>query len=146
MLEERFIQFDIQVRTQREAVEALVALAAAEQRIADQQLVVQAVLLREEEGTTGFGQGIAIPHGKSASVLKPTLLVGRLGKPVDWQAMDDAPVDTLFLILVPETSHQEHLQLLAKLARKLMHEEFVATLRQLHNATEMFTFLQNELA
>ncbi len=146
MLEERFIQFDIQVRTQREAVEALVALAAAEQRIADQQLVVQAVLLREEEGTTGFGQGIAIPHGKSASVLEPTLLVGRLGKPVDWQAMDDAPVDTLFLILVPETSHQEHLQLLAKLARKLMHEEFVATLRQLHNATEMFTFLQNELA
>nr|NNM90908.1 PTS sugar transporter subunit IIA [Bacilli bacterium] len=146
MLEERFIQFDIQVRTQREAVEALVALAAAEQRIADQQLVVQAVLLREEEGTTGFGQGIAIPHGKSASVLEPTLLVGRLGKPVDWQAMDDAPVDTLFLILVPETSHQEHLQLLAKLARKLMHEEFVATLRQLPNATEMFTFLQNELA
>lgn len=146
MLEERFIQFNLQARTQREAVEALVALAAVNQRIADQKLVVQAVLLREEEGTTGFGQGIAIPHGKSADVLEPTLLVGRLASPVDWQAMDDAPVDTLFLILVPETSHQEHLQLLAKLARKLMHEEFVATLRQLHNATEMFTFLQNELA
>ena len=146
MLEERFIQFNLQARTQREAVEALVALAAVNQRIADQKLVVQAVLLREEEGTTGFGQGIAIPHGKSADVLEPTLLVGRLASPVDWQAMDDAPVDTLFLILVPETSHQEHLQLLAKLARKLMHEEFVATLRQLPNATEMFTFLQNELA
>ena len=103
MLEERFIQFNLQARTQREAVEALVALAAVNQRIADQKLVVQAVLLREEEGTTGFGQGIAIPHGKSADVLEPTLLVGRLASPVDWQAMDDAPVDTLFLILVPET-------------------------------------------
>jgi fructose-specific phosphotransferase system IIA component len=146
MLEERFIQFDMQVQTQREAVEALVALADAEQRIADQKLVVQAVLLREEEGTTGFGQGIAIPHGKSGGVLEPTLLVGRLATPVDWQAMDDAPVDILFLILVPETSHQEHLQLLAKLARKLMHEEFVATLRQLHTAKVMYAFLQNELA
>ena len=146
MLEERFIQFNLQARTQREAVEALVALAAVNQRIADQKLVVQAVLLREEEGTTGFGQGIAIPHGKSADVLEPTLLVGRLASPVDWQAMDDAPVDTLFLILVPETSHQEHLQLLAKLARKLMHEEFVATLRQQQTAKDMYAFLQNELA
>lgn len=107
--------------------------------------VVEAVLFRETEGSTGFGSGIAIPHGKSSHVIEPTLMCAKLAQPVAWQAMDEAPVTFLFMILVPEESHTEHLQLLAKLARKLMHAEFVDQLMSVQTPDNMVNFLKVEL-
>ncbi|WP_281173063.1 PTS sugar transporter subunit IIA [Alicyclobacillus herbarius] len=115
-------------------------------RVQDVEAVVKAVLQREQEGTTGFGHGIAIPHGKSSAVSQPTLIYGRLAQAVDWKAMDNQPVSVLFMILVPEQSHNEHLQMLAKLARRLMHKDFVEQVRTLSDAGELAAYVQAELA
>ena len=145
MIDEQFVMFHIQAATQRGAIETLVKEAARLGRVRDEKLVVDAVLQREEEGTTGFGKGIAIPHGKSDGVVEPTLMYGRLDTKIDWKSMDDAPVDKLFLILVPETSHTEHLQMLAKLARKLMHDEFVDALEGIMEPKALADFLKSQL-
>jgi len=145
MIDERFILFGMDATTQKDAIEALVSKAQAEGRVRDAGEVVKAVLEREKEGTTGFGKGIAIPHGKSKGVVEPTLMYGQVNHDLEWKAMDDAPVNKLFLILVPETSHEEHLQMLAKLARSLMHDEFVDALVTINDAKEMAEFLKAQL-
>jgi fructose-specific PTS system IIA-like component len=84
---------------------------------------------REREATTGFGGGVAIPHSKTDNVSDATLLFARLSQPVEWQALDGAPVSTVISILAPTAGADVHLQLLAKLARKLMHADFVEVLK-----------------
>ena len=84
---------------------------------------------REHEATTGFGGGVAIPHAKTDNVSEATLLFARLARPVDWRSLDETPVDTVLGILVPTEGNDLHLQLLAKLARKLMHADFVGVLK-----------------
>lgn len=84
---------------------------------------------RECEATTGFGGGVAIPHSKTDNVSDATLLFARLSQPVEWQALDGAPVSTVISILAPTAGADVHLQLLAKLARKLMHADFVEVLK-----------------
>ncbi|WP_067929150.1 PTS sugar transporter subunit IIA [Alicyclobacillus shizuokensis] len=146
MLEKQFVFFDVPGATQAEAVRYLVEQAARLQRVRDVDTVVAAVLQREAEGTTGFGHGIAIPHGKSAAVTEPTLIYGRMVQPVDWQAMDGQPVSVLFMILVPEASHNEHLQMLAQLARRLMHADFVEKVSTISDVEQLSEYVQAELA
>ena len=84
---------------------------------------------REQEATTGFGGGVAIPHSKTDNVSSAVLLFARLSQPVEWHALDDAPVSTVISILAPTSGADVHLQLLAKLARKLMHADFTEVLK-----------------
>lgn len=146
MIKEQNVIFDLDVKTQEEAIRSLVQKASDNGKVSNTETVVQAVLDREKESTTGFGKGIAIPHGKSSGVTEPTLMFARTTRNLEWASMDDQPVQIIFLILVPEESHSEHLQLLAKLARKLMHDDFVETLRHTKNAEELTGFLEKELA
>ena len=97
----------------------------------DASAVVADLRAREGEASTGFGDGIAIPHAKSPNVTAPSIVFARLGAGVEWNALDGEPVDTVINILVPEGgSNNTHLQLLAKLARNLVHKDFVAKLKQ----------------
>ncbi len=146
MLNESCVFFGIDAKTQREAVEYLVGKAKELGRVTDAGEVVKAVLEREAEGSTGFGKGIAIPHGKCSAVTEPTLLFGKLQNGVEWHALDDSPVTILFMILVPEESHTEHLQILAKLARKLMHDDFVDTLKQAKSKDVLTDFVKSQLS
>ena len=117
----------------RALAEAAVRLGVAE----DAAAIAGEYALRESEATTGFGGGVAIPHAKTDDVSEATLLFARLSGPVEWHAIDGAPVDTVVSILAPTSGADEHLRLLAKLARKLMHEDFVAILK---GGTEEETF------
>ncbi|HEU5139345.1 MAG TPA: fructose PTS transporter subunit IIA [Bacillales bacterium] len=146
MIEKQHIFFQLEASTQKEAIQSLVEKAAENGKVSDVETTVQAVLTREEEGTTGFGKGIAIPHGKSDGVAEPVLMFAKTAENLEWNSMDGEPVQMVFLILVPEESHSEHLQLLAKLARKLMHDDFVATLRETGDAEQLQDFLEKELA
>ena len=146
LIEERFVLFHVPGQTQQEAIEQVIQRASEQGRVSSVKEVTAAVLQREQESSTGFGKGIAIPHGKSVFVTEPTLLFARLIDSVEWNAMDGAPVNTLFVILVPESSHATHLQILAKLARKLMHNEFVDQLAALQTPVEVTTFIRQELA
>lgn len=115
--------------SQDEVFEALAA-RAVELGVADNvSAVVSDLKDREKESSTGFGGGIAIPHAKASNTTSPTVLFGRTESPVAWNALDDKPVSTFISILVPDGEGAEHLRILAKLARKLMHEDFANGLR-----------------
>ncbi|GLV12460.1 PTS mannose transporter subunit IIAB [Alicyclobacillus hesperidum] len=145
MLDSQHVLFNVTADGQEDAIRKVVAVAANTGRIGDANAVVQAVLDREQEGTTGFGKGIAIPHGKSNAVKEPTLLFARLAHPVDWNSLDGAPVDTLFVILVPADAAAEHLKILSKLARKLMHEDFVQQIKTFASAEALVQYVNAEL-
>ena len=119
----------IEASSQSDAFEALAAAAVRLGAATDQAAVVADYKEREIEGTTGFGGGIAIPHSKTDNVSDATLLFARLSQPVEWNSLDGEPVDTLISILAPKSGADVHLQLLAKLARKLMHDDFTAVLK-----------------
>lgn len=114
---------------QNAVFEALAKKAVELGVAADEAAIVSDLHAREAEASTGFGGGVAIPHAKSANVSAPAILFARLSAPVEWHSLDDAPVDTVINILVPEGGNDTHLQLLAKLARNLVHEDFVAHLK-----------------
>ena len=146
MIDENFVVFGVNGSTQKDVIESLVQQAASQGRVTSVSEVVQSVLAREAEGTTGFGKGIAIPHGKCNAVKEPTLLFGKLTTPVEWLAMDGEPVHAVFMILVPEQSHNDHLKILAQLARKLMHDDFVESLMAISTKPDMVHFLTEQLA
>jgi PTS system nitrogen regulatory IIA component len=106
-------------------------LAAGAQAImaVDPKLVVERLSERERLGSTGFGGGVAIPHGKLDGLPHVQGLFARLSTPVDFQAIDGMPVDLVFLLLSPPDAGVEHLKALARVSRRLRDRAFVAKLR-----------------
>lgn len=119
----------ISASSQDEVFQALATRAVELGSAADATAVIADLKDREGESSTGFGGGIAIPHAKTASITVPTVLFGHTETPVEWDALDGKPVSTFISILVPDGEGTEHLRILAKLARKLMHEDFADGLR-----------------
>jgi PTS system fructose-specific IIA component len=109
--------------TKQEAIEGLLDLAVEAGRVRDRQQALDALQAREEEATTGVGMGIGIPHAKSEAVISPTIAFMRAPDGIDFDAMDDEPARLLFMLLVPDSSGDKHLQMLSSLSRSLMHEE-----------------------
>lgn len=110
--------------TKSETIDKLVALMDATGNLADPEGYKKAVVLREEQGTTGIGEGIAIPHGKTAAVKEPGLAVMVCKEGTDYDAMDGQPVNLLFAIAVPDASEDTHLEVLSRLSMMLMDEDF----------------------
>jgi PTS system fructose-specific IIA component len=128
MLTSELIVLDSKSMSKLEVIQELAQLAHSQGKVSDSKAFVNAVLAREAEYSTGVGYHIAIPHGKDEAILEPVLLYARV-QDVDWQSMDDQPVKSVFMIGVPAQSEgQIHLQILAKLSRSLMKEEFRQTL------------------
>jgi nitrogen PTS system EIIA component len=95
----------------------------------DARLVVERLVERERLGSTGFGGGIAIPHGKIDGLDRVVGMFARLGTPIDFAAIDDLPVDLVFLLLSPVDAGVEHLKALARVSRRMRDKAFVAKLR-----------------
>jgi PTS system nitrogen regulatory IIA component len=95
----------------------------------DSRAIVERLVERERLGSTGFGGGVAIPHGKIDGLDRVIGVFARLSAPVDFQAIDDLPVDLVFLLLSPPDSGVEHLKALARVSRRLRDKAFVAKLR-----------------
>jgi PTS system nitrogen regulatory IIA component len=96
---------------------------------------------REKLGSTGMGQGIAIPHGRVAGVQKMTGLFAQLDHPVDFDAMDDQPVDLVFLLLAPEGAGADHLKALARVSRLLRNQAVCEKLRAAPQAATLYALL-----
>ena len=92
-------------------------------------VVVDRLVERERLGSTGFGGGIAIPHGKIEGLDRVVGLFARLAQPIDFAAIDDLPVDLVFLLLSPVDAGVEHLKALARVSRRMRDKSFVAKLR-----------------
>lgn len=91
--------------------------------------VVERLVERERLGSTGFGGGVAIPHGKVEGLERVVGVFARLAQPIDFSAIDDMPVDLVFLLLSPPEAGVEHLKALARVSRRLRDRNFVAKLR-----------------
>ena len=92
-------------------------------------LILERVREREALGTTGFGQGVAIPHARIAGLSGITVVLARLAAPLDYEALDGEPVDLMVLLLSPESAGADHLKALARISRALRNREILAALR-----------------
>lgn len=124
LLDIKSIDLNASPANKRETLDAAVELMAKSGKITDKEAYKKLVYAREEESTTGVGEGIAIPHGKGACVAKPGLAAMVIKNGVDFEALDDEPVNILFLIAAPDTKDNVHLDVLSKLSMMLMDEDF----------------------
>ena len=139
LLDKRSIRIDGAPKSKNEALDQMVELMAKSGKINDLEAYRQEVYRREEEGTTGVGEGIAIPHEKGAFVDKPGLAAMVVKDGVDYDSLDGEPVHLIFLIAAPNTKDNVHLDVLSKLSVLLMDEDFS---RALQNAKSPEEFMK----
>ena len=126
----------------RELVELLVRAGAIKER--DVAKLVQTLLKRESLGSTGIGQGVAIPHGKSDCVSKLVAAFGISRSGVDFDALDGEPVHLFFLLVAPEDSAGPHLKALARISRLLKDKHFRDSLRIAKDEKALLKIIQGE--
>ena len=136
LLDKRSIRIDGAPKSKNEALDQMVELMAKSGKINDLEAYRQEVYRREEEGTTGVGEGIAIPHGKGAFVDKPGLAAMVVKDGVDYDSLDGEPVHLIFLIAAPNTKDNVHLDVLSKLSVLLMDENFSRALQSAKSPEE----------
>lgn len=124
------IDLNAKAASKKEALDHAVDLMARSGKIGDVETYRKGVYAREEEGTTGIGEGIAIPHCKSDVVKAPGLAAMRVAGGVDFQSLDGEKADLIFLIAAPNTKDNVHLDVLSKLSVLLMDEKFTNDLRK----------------
>lgn len=139
LLRKESIQLNGTATGKNDLLDQMVALMAKGGNIADLETYKKGVYERESEGTTGIGEGIAIPHCKSEAVSEPGLAAMVLPQGVDFDSLDGEPVNLVFLIAAPNTKDNVHLDVLSKLSVLLMDENFTTALRQARTVEE---FLQ----
>lgn len=135
------IDLNGKVTGKNEALDAMVALMAKSGKINDVEKYRKGVYAREEEGTTGIGEGIAIPHCKSDAVSKPGLAAMVIKDGVDFDALDGEKVSLMFLIAAPNTEDNVHLDVLSKLSVLLMDENFTHGLRNAKTVEEFLSVI-----
>ncbi|MGM0552716.1 MAG: PTS sugar transporter subunit IIA [Pseudomonadota bacterium] len=124
------IRLEPESSSKKRALETLSELLATGDPGPDSGAAFEALSAREKLGSTGLGHGVAIPHGRLSELTEPRVAVLRLDRGVDFDAMDNEPVDILIGLLVPEAATSEHLDLLAQLARGLSQPDTIASLRR----------------
>ena len=135
------IKNDVNVLSKKRALEELSNLITQDQTQLSASNIFDSLISRERLGSTGVGYGIAIPHGRIKNCEQITGAFIKLEQGVDFDAMDNQPVDILFALIVPEESTDEHLQVLALLASMFNDEGFRRKLRESQNDEETYTLL-----
>lgn len=141
LLDKRSISLDAAPASKSEALDLAVELMAASGKLSDVEAYRRQVYAREEESTTGIGEGIAIPHGKCDAVKKPGLAAMVIRDGVDFDSLDGEPVTLLFLIAAPNTKDNVHLDVLSKLSVLMMDEEFSASLRKAETVEQFLSII-----
>ncbi len=108
--------------------------------------IFDVLLERERLGTTGIGNGVALPHGKLADIKKLHGLFARIEAPIDFDAIDEQPVDLIFLLLAPEGAGADHLKALARVSRLLRDREVCDKVRGTDSAEAIYALLTNAAA
>lgn len=126
--------------SKKQALQALAAIAAT-QTGRDERAILDILLARERLGSTGVGAGVAIPHGKLAGLERVSAVFARLREPIAFDAIDERPVDLVFLLLAPDTAGADHLKALALVSRLLRDERACARLRGADSAEALYAVL-----
>jgi nitrogen PTS system EIIA component len=130
----------LNVNSKKQVLQELAAKAAA-LSTQSERAILEALQQRERLGSTGVGNGIAIPHGKLPNLNKLFGLFVRLEQPIDFDALDGQPVDLIFLLLAPESAGADHLKALARVARLLRNGEIARKLRESRDAEALYAVL-----
>src|ERR1700719_1959669 len=130
----------LKVNSKKQLLQELAA-RAAELSGQSERTILEILQQREKLGSTGVGNGIAIPHGKLAKLDRLFGLFARLDRPIDFEALDNLPVDLVFLLLAPEGAGADHLKALARIARLLRDPSVAHKLRASHDAESLYAVL-----
>lgn len=130
----------MKANSKKQVIQAIAEKAAALTGLPERQ-IFETLLQREKLGSTGVGGGIAIPHGKLPELDRIFGLFARLPKPVDFEALDDQPVDLVFLLLAPEGAGADHLKALARIARHLRQSDVASKLRASADKAALYAVL-----
>lgn len=134
----------LKANSREEVLDAMIDGMAKSGYIIDKKQYHTAVDEREKKGTTGIGFGVAIPHGKSDGVNAPCIAFARLETPVDWNSFDGKPVNTVFMIGVPQkNAGNDHLKILIAISKKLMHEDFRDELSKAETPDDVLNVLKS---
>jgi len=140
LLEVSAIMPALKANSKKQVLQLLAERAAAITGLPERQ-VFDTVLQRERLGSTGAGYGVAIPHGKLAGIDRITGVFARLETPVDFESLDDQPVDLVFLLLAPEGAGADHLKALSLVARVMRERDVTAKIRGTRDAAAIYSFL-----
>jgi PTS system nitrogen regulatory IIA component len=130
----------LKAKTKKQVLQELAQKAAALTRI-DAREIFDTLLQREHLGSTGVGRGIAIPHGRLAALRNIVSVFARLDEPIDFEALDNEPVDLIFLLLAPEHAGADHLKALARISRLLREPSTIERLRASRDRAALYSVL-----
>lgn len=143
LLKPESIDLNAAPKDKNDTIRQAVALMAKSGNISNIEAYTKQVMAREEESTTGVGEGIAIPHGKCDAVTRPGLAAMIIRDGVDYDSLDGEPVNVLFLIAAPNTKDNVHLDVLSKLSVLLMDEDFIAALKAAKTTDEFLKVIDD---
>lgn len=144
LINENLINRKFHGTTKQEVLQEIVRIVNLDNRLDSKDLYYEKILEREEEFTTGVGYGIAIPHAKTKAVIKSTIVILKLSKPIDWESLDGKPVDLVIGLAVPEKEgNNTHLKIISKLSMKLMEEDFRQDLKNAQSDEEVLKLMEN---
>ncbi|CCQ10389.1 PTS IIA-like nitrogen-regulatory protein PtsN [Pseudoalteromonas luteoviolacea B = ATCC 29581] len=129
--------------SKKRVLEYLSELAQQQIEGINQHDILDALLAREKLGSTGIGKGVALPHGRLIGIEKPIVMLLTNQEPIDYDAIDNRPVDIFVGLIVPDGEHQAHLQTLAAIADKLRDKDYCRRLRQAQTDEALFEVLDN---
>lgn len=142
ILENDLIIFGVESKSQYTVIEELAELINKKGYLEDKNEYIKSVLERERHSTTGIGDGIAIPHGKSTTVKKSTIVFAKTKNNIEWNSLDDKPVNIIFLLAIKdEDKSDNHLKLLSNIATKLMDDGVVKKLKDSVSKEEIISAL-----
>lgn len=144
LTDDEFIHMDIEGSHKEEVLQKLLNHSKINEYVSDTQVVLDAATAREAQGTTGMGDGIAIPHAKSEAIKEPLVMFARSNEGIDWESLDDSLAKIIFFILVPENQKGDlHLKILQKLSRHLMHDDFKQALLEANSKDDIKAILRS---
>lgn len=132
---------DLQSTTKSDSINEMVAKLKENDIISDENLFRDCILKREERGSTGLGEGVAMPHAKTTAVNKPAVLFAKSKKGVDYAALDDEPVFVFFMIAASEGAHDSHIETLAELSKMLIKNGFIDGILECNSAEEVYALI-----
>ena len=144
LINKNLVTLNLEAKNKEEAIIKLAELAQKEGKITSVEEYARSVLDREKAYTTGVGNGIAIPHGKSKAVKEAMIVFGKTTDGIEWDSLDGKPVNLIFLLGVPEENVDNvHLKILSQLSRKLMNDSFIEMLKKAVTVEEILNALSD---
>lgn len=143
MIDPNLVRFSLESGTKEAAIEAIINLIDEGGYLLDKAEYVKDIYSREGETATGMGMGLAIPHARSKGVKKSCFTLIHLKEPIEWESLDDKPIEYIIMLAVPANETKEFLNLLSNLSMKLMDDNFRKELYEATNMEEIYTAFTN---